>query len=113
MEQKSEQKKGFVTYEMESGETVEMSLTFAKIMGLKSKDKELYEKVNKILTKGPEDVAQIATILYGGYICGDTSEKQYNYQAFIENMNQNFGYNVDVVKELIGSSKKQRSGKYF
>ena len=115
MEKGTEQKerKGFVTYEMDNGEEVEMSLTFAKIMKLRKVDKDLYEKVNKVLTKGPEDVMQIATTLYGAYMCSGEEEKKYTYQGFIDNMNNDFGYNVDKVKELIAPSKKRHSGKYF
>lgn len=113
MEQKAEQKKGFETYEMDNGETVEMSLTFARLMKLRGEDKDLYGKVSKVLTKGPEDIMEIATTLYAAYICANSDEKKYTYQGFLDNMNQDFEYNIEQVKGLIAPSKKQSSGKYF
>jgi len=113
--EKNEQakRKGYIEYEMEDGEKIEMSLTFAQIMKLRSEDKELYDKVNKVLTKGPEDVMEIPTVLYAAYLCACNDEKKYTYRGFIENMNQGYEYNMESVKGLIAPSKKRRSGKYF
>lgn len=109
-----EQKKGYVTYQMEDGTEVEMSLTFSHLMLLRSQDKTLYDKTNKVITKGIEDLAQMATVLYAGYVCANRDKDQIKtFEGFVKEMNESVNYNMEVVGELVEPSKKSNSSKYF
>lgn len=107
-------KRSNLTYEMENGEEVEMSLSFGKLMWLNSENKELYHKVNKVLARGMDDVLETATVLYAAYYCANADgDKLMTYKSFLEGMNQSIDYNTSAVKELVDPPKKPDSETYF
>lgn len=109
-----QKKKRSIEYEFENGEKTEMSLTFEKLLMLRNEDKELYYGVNKVLTKGPEEITDVITALYAAYKCTHFENKEIlTYKGFMEEMNQDYKYNVDILSDLIAPSKKRVSGKYF
>lgn len=109
-----EQKKGYVTYRMEDGTEVKMTLTFGTLMRLRSQDKTLYDKTNMVIVKGIEDVAQMATVLFAGYVCANREEKEImTYSGFMDKMNMSIRYNMEVVGKLVEPSKNSNSSKYF
>lgn len=56
-------------FEFSNGEKTEMTLTFYKIYQLKSKNRKLYDRYNKIMIKGPEEELEAITVLYTAYVC--------------------------------------------
>lgn len=58
-----------IDYELENGVVVPMTLTFYAIYQLKNKNKPLYDRYNKVMTKGPQDELDMVTVLYTAYCC--------------------------------------------
>lgn len=69
-------KKMNTTYEFEfyDGTTAKMTLTFYALYQLKAKNKSLYERYNKIMTKGPTDELEMVTVLYAAYVCANMND---------------------------------------
>ena len=72
-----ETKKLNTTYDFElaDGSVVELTLAFYKLYQLRSKNKALYERYNKIMSKNAKggDVDELDTIgvLYAAYVCAN------------------------------------------
>ena len=62
-------KNTFVDFELESGETVKMTLAFYLLLGLKQHRKDIYDRYNQIMVKGPKEELESITILYAAYLC--------------------------------------------
>lgn len=60
-----------VDYELADGSTVKCTLAMIRLKQLASKDKALYQFAMKVLTNGPEDILDIARMVYVGYVCAN------------------------------------------
>ena len=65
-----------IDFEFYDGTTAKMTLTFYALYQLKAKNKALYERYNKIMSKqgGTEELDMI-TIMYTAYVCANLSEE--------------------------------------
>ena len=66
------------TYTFEDGTTCEMTLAFYALYQLKGKNKDLYDRYNKMMTKASKDEAEeldTITILYAAYCCANLNEE--------------------------------------
>ena len=61
-----------IDFELEDGTKVPMTLTFYAIYQLKTNNKPLYDRYNKIMTKGAQDELDMVTVLYTAYCCANT-----------------------------------------
>lgn len=68
----------FYKFELETGEEVNLTLTFYFLLKLKTGHKEQYEAYNRIMTKGPQDEFDNITLLYTAYLCGLLAEDRYD-----------------------------------
>jgi len=62
------------TFEFADGTTAELTLSFFGLYQLRSKDKSLYERYNKIMTsnsRGNFEELDSVTILYAAYVCAN------------------------------------------
>lgn len=98
-------------YEMADGECVAVSTAPILLLSLRGKDKKAYETISKVLVKGvnEKDVLEIFEFLYATYKNANQGEEIMTFQEFVENANQDFQTNTDVIKEMISPSKKQDS----
>ena len=64
------------TFKFFDDTTTEMTLTFYALYQLKSKNVGLYNRYNKIMTKGASDELETLTVLYAGYVCANMNESE-------------------------------------
>lgn len=69
----AEPKNTYYDYTFEDGDSVKMTLAFYALYQLKSINKGLYDKYNKVMTHGPADELEMLTVLYAAYICANIS----------------------------------------
>ena len=60
-----------IDFELEDGTIVPMTLTFYAIYQLKNKNKSLYDRYNKVMTKGAQDEFDMIIVLYAAYCCAN------------------------------------------
>lgn len=102
----------YTEYEMEDGEIVLMSTAPVLLLKLKGKNKDAYRRLSKLMIAGlsEEDVEGVYELLYNTYLCANQDEETpMSYREFIEGANQNYGYNVQKVQDMIKPEKKQPS----
>jgi hypothetical protein len=58
-------------FEFEDGDKCEMTLAFYALYQLKAKRKSIYERYNKVMTKGAEEELDMITVLYAAYLCAN------------------------------------------
>lgn len=63
-----------IDFKFEDGDSVQLTLAFYAIYQLKAKNKQLYDKYNRIMTKGAEEELDMITILYVAYLCANINE---------------------------------------
>lgn len=64
-----------IDFEFCDGTTAKMTLTFYSLYQLKAKNKALYERYNKIMTKNTSEELELITVLYTAYVCANLSEE--------------------------------------
>lgn len=64
-----------IDFEFCDGTTAKMTLTFYALYQLKAKNKALYERYNKIMTKNTSEELELITVLYTAYVCANLSEE--------------------------------------
>ena len=63
-----------IEYKFADGDTVQLTLAFYALYQLKTKNKDIYDKYNKIMTKGPAEELDMVTLLYAAYLCANINE---------------------------------------
>lgn len=75
------------TYEFEfyDGSTCRMTLAFIKLKMLSSKNRNLYDRCNKVMANGGKDEFDTLTVLYTAYVCANMdSDNLMTEDEFIE-----------------------------
>lgn len=67
-------KNTLVDFELETGEHVKLTLAFYLLLGLKSCRKDIYERYNKIQSKGAKEECEAVFVLYAAYMCAYIQE---------------------------------------
>lgn len=60
-----------IDFELVDGRVVPMTLFFYALYQFKSKNKPLYDRYNKVMTKGAQDEFDMITVLYTAYCCAN------------------------------------------
>lgn len=104
-------KTNYIEYELENGEFITMTISMALLYKLRAKDKKIYEKVSKNLVAGPDkkDVIEVMEFLHGAYACANQDEGYMSFEKFLEEMNQDYTYNVEKMQSLINPKKNRDS----
>ena len=94
-------------FELADGRKVKMTLRFYSLYLLKSKNKQAYEKYNKIMIKGPQEEIENVTILYTAYLCANLEniEECMSEMDFLMNMPDDREYVNNVLSALINPKK--------
>ena len=75
IKEKKDMEKNFLatryTFEFYDGTTCEMTLTFIALKKLSSKNKNLYDRCQKIMANGGKDEFDTLTVLYTAYVCAN------------------------------------------
>lgn len=71
MDMKKLQMATTVDHEIFDGSTVKCTLAMYQLKRLASKNKNLYDLVMKVLSKGTEDIFESVRVLYAAYLCAN------------------------------------------
>ncbi len=87
--------------------TVKMTLRYYSLYLLKGKNKQAYEKYNKIMSKGPQEEIENVTVLYTAYLCANLEhiEECMSEMEFLMNMPDNREYVNNILSSLIYPKK--------
>lgn len=64
-----------IDFEFCDGTSAKMTLTFYALYQLKAKNKSLYERYNKIMSKNITEELEMITVMYTAYVCANLSEE--------------------------------------
>ena len=95
-------------FELADGSVVQLTLSYHSLYQLKPKKKSIYERYNKIMTKGPEEELENVTILYTAYLCANVNniDECMDELTFLSLMPSNRQYVGEIISELINPKKK-------
>ncbi len=99
----------FLDFELQNGDKIKLTLNLKRLLILKSKYKDIYDKVNRIITKGAEDIFDMVQVIYASYLCAfDNSlgTEPMSYEVFMDAIPQNINDIATVVGDLIAPKKK-------
>ena len=106
-------KNTFVDFELETGEVAKLTLSFYALLQLKNSKKDVYERYNKIMTKGPQDELEGITILYTAYLCGlllnNKIDDAMDEEEFICSVTPDREYVMETMQGLINPKKAKAS----
>lgn len=96
------------TLELNNGEVVELTLTFARLLKVKNHSKKLYEEfMGSLKNKDFDIIFDSAKVLYVAYLCGlDDMNNALSENDFLEELPMDFTVINTLVAELINPKKK-------
>lgn len=100
-----------IVIELKTGEKVGLTLTFGLLYKLREKQKERYEKYNKIVMDGIKDMLDYPIALYTAYLCKcveENREPEMTEEEFRERLTFDMREVVKVYGELYNPGKKLR-----
>lgn len=100
-------KNTFYEIKLLNGEKVNLSLTFARLYMLRAKDKALYEKYNRMITKESRDEIDSIFIIYVAYVCTRLDEEHMSFNEFLEVAPFDRAVIGDAILTLLTPSKKK------
>lgn len=95
--------------ELDNGQEVELTLTFARLLKVKNHNKKLYEQfMNALKNKDFDIIFDSAKILYVAYLCGlnDNMKEALSEEDFLEELPMDFALVNTLAAELIQPKKK-------
>lgn len=95
-----------VEYEFYDGTTVKMTLTFYALYQLKSKNKALYDRYNKIMSTKNSDELDMITVLYVAYVCANDGEDLMTEEEFLFKCGSDRIALKDAVEQLLQPKKQ-------
>lgn len=63
-----------IDFVFEDGDSVKLTVAFYALYQLRPVNKGLYDRFNKIMTKGMNDVLDMITVLYTAYMCANVAD---------------------------------------
>lgn len=96
------------TLELNNGEVIELTLTFARLLKVKNHNKKLYgEFMNSLKNKDFDPLLDSAKVLYVAYLCGLNDLKDaLSENDFLEELPMDLTVINQIVAELINPKKK-------
>lgn len=64
-----ENKLTFKEYKFPNGETIKLTVAFFYVLKLREANKRIYERLNKAILNGVDEMIDAAYVLYGAYLC--------------------------------------------
>lgn len=106
-------KNTYVDIELETGETVKATLAYIHLLHLKNHNKEIYDRYNRIMTKGPQDELEIVSVIYTAYLCAmianDDIEEAMTEEEFMSVMSPDREYAGQLLSQLYTPKKAKAS----
>lgn len=92
------------------GTKVGLTLNFSRLLEVRSKRKDTYERYNKVIMEGLTDIFDQITVVYTAYLCGlEDLETAIPRKEFIELIPPNQMHLSKLVKELLDPKKQMDS----
>lgn len=83
-----------------------LTLNFSRLLEVRGKRKDIYDKYNKVIMEGLTDIFDQITVLYTAYLCGlEDLEAAIPYKEFIELVPPNQMHLTRLVRELLDPKK--------
>ena len=99
----------FVEYELENGEKVKMTLAYYRLYQLKTKNKDIYDRYNRIVPKGFTEELDGVTVAYTAYLCANLDNPEpYSEIDFMILLGGDRIKLGETVKQLMGKNEKHR-----
>ena len=94
---------------LENGETVKLTLNFARLLKIKNEQPKIYDRFMKVLQNKDFDIVfDSLTVLYTGYLCANMNEESVlSEDEFMELVPFDLEVINVVAGKLIQSSKKK------
>ncbi len=98
----------FLDFDLVDGRKIKLTLNLKRLLLLKGKHRDTYNEVNRIITKGADDIFDMVKVIYTAYLCAldTTIEEPMSYDTFLDVIPQDIGELTTVVGELISPKKK-------
>lgn len=98
------------TFEFYDGTTCEMTLAFIALKKLSSKNKNLYERCQKVMANGGKDEFDTLAVLYTAYMCANMdSDNVLTEDEFIEKCGYDRQALMDALEALTTAKKRTAS----
>ena len=100
-----------VDFELADGQTVQLTITWALLMQLRSKSKSDYERYSKLVTGGiKDDILGAVTVLYIGYLCryvqqNGTADGAMSESAFVELVPNDYELVIKTMNHLLSPKR--------
>ena len=99
--------------ELLNGEEVDLTLNFKRLLEVRSKRKDLYERYNKIIMNGTKDGFDVITVIYTAYLCGlDDVENGMTEEDFLEVLPPYIMTLNTIARDLVSAKKPVASEKH-
>jgi hypothetical protein len=96
----------FETLELNNGESIKLTLNFARLLKIKNDNKEKYEKYNNVILNGTKDIFDMIDVIYIAYLCANIDKNVKSYDEFIELVPPSTTLLAEKVNVLTNSKKK-------
>lgn len=90
---------------LNSGEEVDISVSFRKLAALRDTNKMAYEEYNRVIINGANDVFDYVAVIYAGYCC-NALEGAMGYKKFIEDLPADINELVVAFNSIVAPKKK-------
>ena len=101
----------FLELKLNDGNTVSLTLTFGRLLKLRQKKKEIYDRYNDLAMNGIKEELDFVTYLYVAYLCANIEnlEECMTEEEFFERITPNHMEIVILANRLkIGGMKKKQ-----
>lgn len=101
-------KNTYIDFTFEDGESVQMTLAFYALYQLKTKNKNVYDEYNKIMTKGANEELDMITVLYAAYLCANIGDVPncMNFDEFLMKCGSDRFAIKDAMEQLVKPKKR-------
>lgn len=103
-------KNTFIDFELENGTKIQLTLNFSRLLQLKNKRKNTYDKYTNALAGKGDAFENSLITLYTAYLCANIESLDNNevmsYETFIDSIPQNYILMNTTVDKLINPKKK-------
>ena len=103
-------KSRMIPLELENGEIVQLTLNFGKLLNVRAKRKDVYDRYNNIMMNGSKDILDSATVVYVAYLCGlENMEDAMSEEEFMTLLPPYTNVTINLFVELTRPKKQTDS----
>ena len=105
------EKNTFKTLILNTGEKIELTLSYYRLYLLKSKNEKEYKRYNSLIMGKFEEELEMVEIIYIAYLCANlkSDKETYTFEEFLQYLPDDRETISGIFVELIGTKKKEGS----